>query len=224
MADEEPILITDDMLVRPTAGAPGRVDFESGMSYAPPLTLLVIGINLMVFIWEASTGALDSTESIVAAGALSRDRVLQGELWRLVTPMFLHGSADHLIGNTTALYVLGVAAEHAVGSLRLLALYIAAGVSGALASLAITTGPSVGASGAIFGLMGAVAVLLHLHRDRFYLREKRVTMIIAVWALFTIVTGLLSPVVDNAAHVGGLLCGAAAGRLLECADLPASHA
>jgi rhomboid protease GluP len=213
MADEEPILITDDMLVRSEPRTDDRIDFESGMSYAPPMTLLLIGINLVVFGWESATGALASKESIIAAGALSRDLVLQGELWRLLTPMFLHGSEDHLIGNMFALYVLGVACEHAVGPVLMLALYLAAGISGALASMAITEGPSVGASGAIFGLMATVAVLLHLHQDHFYLREKRVTVAVVAWALFTIVTGLLSPVVDNAAHVGGFLCGAVAGRL-----------
>jgi rhomboid protease GluP len=213
VADEEPILITDDMLVPSEPRTDDRIDFESGMSYAPPMTLLLIGINVAVFIWEAATGALASKESIIAAGALSRDLVLQGEAWRLLTPMFLHGGEDHLIGNMFALYVLGVACEHAIGPVRLLALYLAAGVSGALASMAATEGPSVGASGAIFGLMAAVAVMLHLHQDRFYLREKRVTVVVGAWALFTIATGLLSPFVDNAAHVGGFLCGAALGRL-----------
>jgi rhomboid protease GluP len=220
MADEEPILITDDMLVPAEPRSDGRIDFESGMSYAPPLTLLLILINLVVFAWESATGALASTESIIAAGALSRERVMQGELWRLLTPMFLHGSEDHLVGNSIALYVLGVACEHAVGSARMLGLYIAAGICGALASMILTAGPSVGASGAIFGLMAAVAVMLHVHRDRYYMREKRVTLVVGAWALFTIATGLLSPFVDNAAHVGGFFCGAAIGRLLEHAAPP----
>lgn len=214
MAAEEPILITDDMLVPAEPRTDDRIDFESSMSYVPPITLLLIGINLVVFMWESAIGALAGKESIIAAGALSRDRVLQGELWRLLTAMFLHGSEDHLLGNSMALYVLGVACEHAVGPARMLALYLVAGVSGALASMALTAGPSVGASGAIFGLMAAVAVFLHLRQDRFYLREKRVTLVVGAWALFTIVTGLLSPFVDNAAHVGGFLCGAAVGRLL----------
>jgi len=224
MADEEPILITDDMLVPPERRRDHRVDFESGMSYAPPVTLLLIFINIVVFGWESATGALESKESIIAAGALSRDHVLQGELWRLLTPMFLHGSEDHLIGNSLALYVLGVACEHAVGSVRMLGLYLAAGICGALASLIISVGPSVGASGAIFGVMAAVAVMLHVHQDRFYLREKRVTVVVAAWALFTIATGLLSPFVDNAAHVGGFFCGAAIGRLLEHAAPPVGPA
>lgn len=220
MADEEPILITDEMVVPPERRTDHRIDFESGMSYAPPVTLLLIFINVVAFGWESATGALASKDSIIAAGALSREHVMQGELWRLLTPMFLHGSEDHLIGNSIALYVLGVACEHAVGSARMLALYIAAGVCGALASMIITVGPSVGASGAIFGLMAAVAVMLHVHQERFYLREKRVTIVVAGWALFTIATGLLSPFVDNAAHVGGFFCGAAIGRLLEHAAAP----
>jgi rhomboid protease GluP len=220
MADEEPILITEDMLVAADTAVSDRVDFEAGMSYAPPVTLLLIGINVAVFIWETAVGALASRESIIAAGALSRDHVLHGEWWRLLTPIFLHGSEDHLIGNCVALYVLGVACEHAVGPMRMLGLYLAAGIGGALASLALSAGPSVGASGAIFGVMAAVAVVLHRHEDRFYLREKRVTLVVGAWALFTVATGLLSPLVDNAAHVGGFLCGAALGRLVEHTRLP----
>jgi rhomboid protease GluP len=214
-SDEEPIVISYHMLATPPPRPDGRVDFESGMSYAPRVTLVLIIANILVFAWELATGALASKESIIAAGALSRDAVLQGEIWRLVTPMFLHGDEDHLIGNCIALYVMGMALEHAVGTTRMLSLYLASGVAGACASMALSEGPSVGASGAIFGVMAAVAVVLYRHQDRFYLREKRTSVVVAAWALFTVATGLLSPYVDNAAHVGGFLCGALVARYLE---------
>lgn len=204
---EPPILITEDMLERP-ARPSGRVDFERGMSYAPPVTLLLIAANVAAFAWEVNRGALASRESIIAAGALSRSLVLNGEIWRLATPMFLHGSPDHLIGNMIALYILGMACEHALGSARMLGVYLLSGVAAALLSMAWSPGPSVGASGAIFGLMGAVIVVLRRHQHRFYLRDKRIGAVLGVWALYTIGTGLLSPFVDNAAHVGGFLGGA----------------
>lgn len=214
-SDEEPLVISYHMLAMPPRRPDGRVDFESSMSYAPPLTLLLIVANIVVFIWESATGALASKEAIIAAGALSRDAVLQGEIWRLVTPMFLHADEDHLVGNCIALYVLGMACEHLVGTTRMLSLYLASGVAGACASLALSEGPSVGASGAIFGVMAAVVVVLYQHQDRFYVREKRVSLVVAAWALFTVVTGLLSPYVDNAAHVGGFLSGALVARYLD---------
>lgn len=204
---EPPIPITEDMLVRP-ARPSGRVDFERGMSYGPPVTLLLIVANIAAFVWEVNRGALASRESIIAAGALSRALVLNGEIWRLVTPMFLHGGPDHLIGNMIALYVLGMACEHAVGSARMLGVYLLSGIAAALLSMALNPGPSVGASGAIFGLMGAVIVVLHRHQHRFYLRDKRIGGVLVAWALYTIATGLVSPFVDNAAHAGGFLGGA----------------
>lgn len=212
--DQEPILITPDMLVRP-ARPSGRVDFERGMSYAPPATVLLIVANIAAFVWEVNRGALASRESIIAAGALSRTLVLNGEPWRLVTPMFLHGSPDHLIGNMIALYVLGLACEHAVGSARMLGVYLSSGIAAALLSMAMSPGPSVGASGAIFGLMGAVIAVLNRHQQRFYLRDKRIAAVLAAWAIYTIVTGLMSPFVDNAAHAGGFLGGALLGLRLE---------
>jgi rhomboid protease GluP len=216
-----PIVISDDMLARPVRRPSGRVDFERGMSYAPRITLLLIVSCMAVFIWEMAVGALESRDAIVAAGALSREEVLQGEFWRLFSPMFLHGSPSHLVGNCIALYVLGMALEHAVRSGRMLLLYVVSGLTGSLASIATGPGPSVGASGAIFGVMAAVIVILYQHQDRFYLRDKRIGLVLAVWAGFTIVTGLLSPYVDNAAHLGGALGGMLVGGRFRPAALRA---
>ncbi len=212
---QPPILITDDMLVRPPSRPSGRVDFERGMSYAPPVTLLLMVVNVAVLVWEVRRGALASQDSIIAAGALSRALVLNGELWRLVTPMFLHGSPDHLIGNMIALYVLGLACEHALGGKQMLGVYLLSGLGASLLSMASSPGPSVGASGAIFGLMAAVIAVLSKHQHRFYLRDKRISAVLAAWAVYTIATGLVSPYVDNAAHAGGFLGGALLGLRLE---------
>lgn len=217
---EPPILITDDMLAPPPARPSGRVDFERGMSYAPRVTLLLMAVNLAVFVWEVQRGALASQAGIIAAGALTRAQVLSGELWRLVTPMFLHGSPDHLIGNMIALYVLGMACEHALGSKQMVGVYLLSGLAASLLSLALNPGPSVGASGAIFGLMGAVIAVISKHQQRFYLRDKRIGVVLAAWAVYTIATGLLSPYVDNAAHAGGFLGGALLGLRLEPRLLP----
>ena len=185
----------------------GAVDFERGMSLAPSLTLLLIVANSVVFIWEVATSALSDRDSIVAAGALVRDRVTDGELWRLVTSMFLHGGADHLIGNCLVLYIVGMACEHGLGFAQTAVVYFASGLAGGLLSLAVRPGPSVGASGAIFGVTIAVVVTLYRYRDRFYVRDKRIGFVLAAWAGYTLFTGFLNPYIDNFAHLGGMAGG-----------------
>jgi rhomboid protease GluP len=200
------------MLVRPEADDAdgGRVDFEDGMTYAPRATLALLVVIAAVFYWEIASRALASREAIVAAGALVRWRVLEGELWRLASATFLHGGPDHLLGNCVSLYILGMACEHAVGWRRLLTVFAAGAIGGWALSLTMNPGPSVGASGAIFGIMGAVVVILHRHRDLFVIRDKRIGGVVAVWAGYTLLLGALQPMIDNAAHLGGLVAGAAA--------------
>ena len=77
----------------------GRIDFEDGMTYAPRATLLLLVAMVVVFVWEVATLAFGSEERIIAAGALVRANVLDGEIWRLASATFLHGGPDHLIGN-----------------------------------------------------------------------------------------------------------------------------
>ncbi|HEU4566338.1 MAG TPA: hypothetical protein VFS05_16865, partial [Gemmatimonadaceae bacterium] len=77
--------ITSDMLASPPPRRDGRMDFERGMRYAPPLTLALLAANIALFVWQLAVGALESREAIVQAGALVRDRVLAGEVWRLLS-------------------------------------------------------------------------------------------------------------------------------------------
>ncbi|MGQ0715259.1 MAG: rhomboid family intramembrane serine protease [Gemmatimonadaceae bacterium] len=203
---QQPIRITADML-EPEPPPDPRIDFEQGMSYAPPATLLLIVAIGVVFAWELSVEALKDQPSIIAAGALVRERVVQGEWWRLLSATLLHGGVEHLIGNAVSLYILGMASEHAYGTRSMLLVYLVSGVAGSLLSVANGPGPSVGASGAIFGLMGAVLVLFWKHHDDLLVRDKRIGVVIAVWAAFTIATGFVTPMIDNAGHVGGLLGG-----------------
>jgi rhomboid protease GluP len=186
----------------------GRIDFEDGMTYAPRATLVLLVAMTVVFAWEVATLALTSKERIIAAGALVRANVLDGELWRLASATFLHGSPGHLVGNCISLYILGMACEHAVGWRRLLTIFAAGAIGGWALSLANLDGPSVGASGAIFGIMGAVLVILYQRRDFFVVRDKRIGVVIGAWAGYTLLVGAMQPMIDNWAHFGGLLAGA----------------
>jgi rhomboid protease GluP len=214
--DEQPILITSSMLT--AAPKRGPVDFERGMRLAPPLVLTLVVANVVMFIWELAAGALTDNETIIAAGALAHDPVAAGEYWRLVSAMFLHGGWDHLVGNCLVLYIVGMASEHALGLAKTAIVYFASGLSGGLLSTLLTPGPSVGASGAIFGLTASVIVVLYRHQHRFHLRDKRVGYVLAVWAAYQIFTGLVSPYIDNLAHVGGFLGGALVTLPLEPRD------
>ena len=196
----------------------GRIDFEEGMTYAPRATIVLLSAMITVFAWELSVAALRSREAIIAAGALVRARVLEGEVWRIATATLLHGSPDHLIGNCISLYVLGMACEHAVGWRRLLAIFVAGAVGGWALSLLHHNGPSVGASGAIFGIMGAVVVILYRERDLFVVRDKRIGVVIAVWAAYTLAIGAMQPMIDNWAHLGGLAIGAVAALAAPLRD------
>ena len=178
------------------------------MSYFPPLTLMLIAAMVAVFIWELRTGALGNANAIIRAGALSRTRVFAGDHWRLLTAGFLHGSFEHLIGNCVSLYILGMACEHGLGTMKTALVYVAALLAGSAASITQHAGPSVGASGAIFGIMGAVVVMFIRWRHVFHLRDGRVGVVVLAWAGWTLFLGQSDPVVDNAAHVGGFVAGA----------------
>jgi rhomboid protease GluP len=201
---EEPLVITPDML----AGAHAPRDFERGMRMLPPLTLLLIACCVAMFAWEIASGALSDRDSIVAAGALTRDGVLAGEWWRLISAPFLHAGPDHLIGNCLVLYIVGLACEHALGFARTAVVYFASALGGAGLSVAFRPGPSVGASGAIFGVLASVVVVLIRYRHQFYVRDKRIAIVLAAWAAWQVLTGLANPFIDNFAHLGGIAGGA----------------
>lgn len=212
--EERPLLITADMLV-PARPKDPRTPFEKDMSYFPLLITLLIIANIAVFMWEIATGALVGQESVIAAGALSRDMVLAGEWWRLLSAAFLHGGFDHILANTIFMYILGMATEHAFGLAKTAVIYTGAALSGSLLSLAMSPGPAVGASGAIFGLMGALAVVFFRRRTDFYLRDRGIGTFVGALAVLQIALGFSDPVIDNWAHLGGCLGGALCALVLR---------
>lgn len=195
------------------------VDFEQRMSPVPPLSLTLMAACVAAFGLQLAGDGLADVERLIGQGALHRPAVLEdSEWWRLVSAMFLHGNFGHLIGNLLMLFVLGMACEHAFGRPQFLALYVGAGVIGSLCSL-IGGRPSVGASGAIFGLAGALIVLFRRHRRRLHLRDARIGLVLLIWAVYTLALGLIDPTIDNLAHLGGLLGGAALAFVLRPAVL-----
>ena len=206
---ERPLRITPDMLLS------RRVDFERRMRRLPPATLGIIGVLAILFAVEIAVGALQSPGAIVAMGALVREGVAAGQYWRMLSATLLHGGPDHLLGNAIALFILGMICEHAFGRGQFLLLYVLSGLAGSVVSLLTSAGPSVGASGAIFGLQGASIVLFRQHRDRLLMRDRRIGVVLLVWAVYTVGAGLMDPFIDNGAHIGGALAGALIARRLH---------
>jgi len=205
-AQEQPLRITADMLA-PAAPRDDRVELESGMSRLPPVTLTLIAVMVAVFVWEMLGGVLKSEEAIVAGGALVRARILAGEIWRLMSSVLLHASPQHLLGNIVALYITGMTLEHLAGKKQALLVFLLSGLTGALLSIAMAPGPSVGASGAIFGVLGTALVTMYLQRDVYKVRDKRIMTVMAAWAVYQIAIGFVAPLIDNSAHIGGLVGG-----------------
>jgi len=199
----EPRVITADMLEPEDL----RVEFEKGMSVWPKATLWLIALYVVAFIWQVASGALESQDAIMAAGALRGDEVMRGEVWRLVSATFLHGGVEHIAGNAVMLYIVGMGLEHALGTRQMLWVYGAAGLGGSLLSALLNSGPSVGASGAIFGVMAGLVATLHRHRRRIQVRDHRVAAVLGIWALWQLFNGFFTPYIDNWAHLGGAVAG-----------------
>jgi membrane associated rhomboid family serine protease len=183
----------------------------------PRVTLALLAINIAAAIAVTGLAAQPSASALIRAGALFRPAVQAGEWWRAFTAMFLHGDWVHLGLNMYVLYLLGRFAEDVLGPLRFFVIYVAGGLAGWVAStLALQqVGLSVGASGAIMGLLGAIIVLLIVRRGTWpeaWRRSLLWTMLV-VGAL-QIYAGFQLPIMDNAAHMGGLVGGAVAALLI----------
>jgi rhomboid protease GluP len=108
-----------------------------------------------------------------------------------------------------------MAVEHAYGRLQFAVVFLASGITGSLLSLSLSEGPSVGASGAIFGLIGCVIAFFYRFNDKIYFREKRLGIVLLFWVAYAVVTGFLTPMIDNWAHIGGLIGGAGAALVMK---------
>ena len=210
--EEDDIPVIDDGMLHP------EVEFEAGMSPIPAVSVALIAAIIVVFGIQVARGGLMNLQELRNLGALDPALVHAGEVWRVLSCTFLHANFDHVVGNVIMLYILGMGCEHAFGWAQFLALYVLCGLCGALLSL---TGPhvSVGASGAIFGLAGALVSALWRYRSRLHVRDRRIAVLLIGWGVYQFVIGALMPQVDNRAHLGGLACGLVLGLVLRPALL-----
>lgn len=142
--------------------------------------------------------------SLTTLGAVNGSLVRSGQVYRLVTGMFMHGSIWHLLCNMYSLYVIGCATENYFGKKKFLLIYFVSGIIGSMFSCIFNTGWSLGASGAIFGLMGALCYFGYYYR--LYMGKALYSEIIPVIVL-NLALSLIVSNIDFYAHIGGLIGG-----------------
>ncbi len=174
---------------------------------APPrVTYAIIGITVFVYILQQASEFFLNTDYPALLGMKINEAILIGQLWRLITPLLLHGSLMHIGFNMYALLSIGSGMESRMGHLRFLMLYLVSGFAGNVFSFYFTDSPSLGASTAIFGLLAAEGVFLYFNKSLFGERGKKALSNIITVAAINLFIGM-SPGIDNWGHIGGLLGG-----------------
>ncbi len=166
----------------------------------PYITIALIAINVLIYFGTKMTGTYDK---VVNAFCVYGPYIRGGEYYRLITGMFLHGNIAHLFFNCWVLYIISSQLERFIGKFKYSIVYFIAGLSGSLFSMIFSQNPSIGASGAIFGLMGAL--IYFGYHYRVYLGNYVKTQLIPL-VIINLVIGM-SPGIDNFAHIGGLIGG-----------------
>lgn len=166
------------------------------------VTYILMGLCFLMYIVTLIMGS--SNVIYLILGANYAPLVKNGEIFRLITYAFLHGSIIHLVVNMYSLFIVGRQIENNFGKVRLLIIYFISALSGGLLSALFSDGISIGASGAIFGLLGALLYFgLHF---RLYLTDALISKIIPI-IILNLLIGFTVTGIDNACHIGGLIGG-----------------
>jgi rhomboid protease GluP len=192
--------------------------YKNSKNYMP--TYILVAANIAVYALTSYLGgnALETGDSMIVAYGLFTPAVLNGEVWRLFTSLFVHANVAHIVGNMLFLFIYGLRAEDMFDIKEYLAVYFLSGLAGNFLTMytdLLTAGAfggfaySVGASGAIFGMLAAVMVYM-----RRSIGQSILSALVFVFFLFAI---NISPGVNIFAHLGGLLAGLALGYVLAVA-------
>jgi rhomboid protease GluP len=194
----------------PAAPAPVRVSLPTSI---PSVTYTLVAVTSLIYLLQLGSVAVFGYANTVAQmdwleayGARINDLIRAGELWRLLTPVLLHASIPHILFNMYALIAFGAGLERHFGHWRFLALYVLAGFTGNVLSFVLSSGYSVGASTAIFGLVGAEGIFLLQNRGLFGNQFGRAIGNVIFVVAVNLLLGL-TPGIDNWGHVGGLVGG-----------------
>jgi membrane associated rhomboid family serine protease len=192
------------------AGRKQRVRTLRSTSVDPTVTYVLIAINVLVFLASGPALGSGGDTRIFFDLSLTGQDVSDGDYWRLITAGFLHSGLLHIGFNMYILYWLGTMIEPALGHARFLALYVTSLLTGSLGALLLSPDVrTVGASGAVFGLMGA-AFLMQRARGIDPMQSG-----IGPVILFNLVLSFVIPNISIGGHIGGLVGGAAAGFAME---------
>lgn len=174
------------------------------------LTYVLLGAIGLVFLGQLSLAPFEgNADPIIYWGAKVNSLIVAGQIWRLVTPIFVHGSLVHFLFNAYALYLFGRTIESAYGPVRFFLLFFFAGIGGTVLSLWLNSAASVGASGAIFGLFAAEIVLLWRNRALLGPRANAGLRSLLINAALNLAIALVpGSRIDLWGHVGGALTGA----------------
>src|SRR5262245_6725190 len=191
-------------------------------SRATPVTYALLGANVAVFVlMTVVSGGPENSSTLIAFGAKTNALLRSGEWFRLITPIFIHAGLMHLLLNSYALWMVGMQVEKLYGSARFLLIYLLSGVGGVAGSyfgqafLDKLDAPSVGASGAIFGFFGVLAVFGYRYRREMPPATRRaMTAGVLPVIVINLFIGFTIPFIDNSAHIGGLLTGAALALII----------
>jgi rhomboid protease GluP len=184
------------------------------------VTYTLIACSSVAYLFSAllSQSLVDmELQTLVDMGALYGPlTVLKGEWWRLLSAMFLHGGMTHLLMNMFSLYLVGRGAEMYFDTKSYLSIYFFSGLIGGLVSLYIhPVSVGVGASGAVFGVFGALAGFFLAHREKIASYSKAFMKDFTIIMVINLVIGLSIPSIDVSAHIGGLVIGFVGGFVLS---------
>ena len=197
----------------------GTVPMQKRVPYRPPFTFTIIGLNLLVFAAMLALGVsanLPTNSQLLKWGANYGPLSLDGQPWRIFTSNYLHIGLLHLAVNMWSLWQVGRLAERIFGGWTFLLVYTASGVAGSVASLFWRPiGISAGASGAIFGIVGALIGALYLGKLPIPKPAQQALLKnLVIVAIINLGYGARASGIDNSAHVGGLIMGLALGSIL----------
>lgn len=182
----------------------GRTEKIETDAYRPFFTYILMIIQVAVFFWLETHGGSTNTTTLIKYGAKFNPYIYEGEWWRFFTPIFLHIGYMHIAMNTLALYYLGISVESIYGNARFLFIYIFAGFTGCIASFLFSSTLSAGASGAIFGCLGALLYISTIKPKAFF-RSMGVNVLVVL--AINLAMGFTTTGIDNAGHIGGLAGG-----------------
>ncbi len=176
-------------------------------AFRPYATYTLIGLCVVAYLLQQITQSLYGVDLLEAWGVKANSLIIQGQLWRLITPIFLHGSIIHIAVNMYALFYIGPTLERFYGRGRYLTLFMLSGFAGNVLSFMFTQAQSLGSSTAIFGLLGAEGVLIYQNREIFGGIARMALSQVVIIAVINLIIGATLPGIDNWGHVGGLVGG-----------------